>query len=182
MNMGHTTIFDSLTFPALRNLHLIGFQKSKTLDSFLSRHAAHLHTLSSCEFAHPTSIESLRGMSRLTDLKLSSVELPLLHTIFRELQEITFLPQLRRIALSRCLDPLHAETIKMAARGLAARAQILSFRLEYLKSDAADKGEELERCLASLAAVAAKGMRIYVGNMTQNYISAGFTPDKIPTT
>ncbi|KAJ7625077.1 hypothetical protein DFH06DRAFT_747212 [Mycena polygramma] len=179
-----------LTLPALRNLYLSRISRINVeqVSTFLLRHSAQLRTLSSMhgdmEFA---SIESLRCMPHLRDLELEfwDGKNTYVHDFFRELEDSKpFLPQIQRISFKTCkfiLDPLDVE---MVTRGLTSRwdapadvngvARIRSFHIDLWpkdnRTDMADEFHQLRPSLAGLEALVKRGMHIYVGTRSMNYL------------
>ncbi|KAF7352297.1 F-box domain-containing protein [Mycena venus] len=175
-----------LALPAMRSLHLCMMEKYdlEQISTFLSRHSSQLHTLSS--FCGTTSIESLRGMAHLTNLEFWDGKISYIHEFFRELEDLKqrFLPQIQHISFKSCQFILDSADVEMFARGLTSRwdpcanmvAQIRAFHVDLRRTDEMteyDMAEEFHKIrpsLAGLAALAKRGMHIYVGTRSANYV------------
>ncbi|KAJ7709571.1 hypothetical protein B0H17DRAFT_229648 [Mycena rosella] len=180
-------ILSLLTLPALRVLELGRIEDAANIEQltpFLSRHSPQLRKFSfgpySCTMK-ALSLECLRLMSQLTCLELSDVEMPLIRAIFRELENpgTPFLPHIQNLSFLRCASALDSADMAMLARVLPTRSgveQIRSFRLEFslqkhldyrsskgYAAAVADEFRGVRPSLASLIALAERGMHIYVG-------------------
>jgi hypothetical protein len=176
-------ILSLLTLPTLRNLELHIGELDLEQISFISRHSTQPRTFSSSK---TIPIDSLRDMPRLTDLKLVlwDRQVSYLHDFCRELEdpENLFLPQIQHISFLHCDFMLDSADVKILARSLSSRwepgnrqvAQIRSFRLQVIPprnpTEMAKDFQKIIPLLAFLNALAMKGMRVYVGTKSTNYI------------